>query len=70
VGFQHRLAPQPIPPCLVGQNHHTALLIFRLAAGQSLTDVQTLLGNADLDHVMPYLEVDDDTLCDVFETVL
>lgn len=41
-----------------------------LAAGQSLTDVQTLLGHSDLDHVMPYLEVDDDTLREMFETVL
>lgn len=41
-----------------------------LAAGQSLTDVQALLGHADVDHVMPYLEVDDDTLRDMFETVL
>lgn len=40
-----------------------------LAAGQSLTDVQALLGHA-VDHVMPYLEVDDDTLRDMFETVL
>lgn len=41
-----------------------------LAAGQSLTDVQTLLGHSDLDHVMPYLEVDDDTLREMFEVVL
>lgn len=41
-----------------------------LAAGQSLTDVQALLGHSDLDHVMPYLEVDDDTLREMFEVVL
>lgn len=41
-----------------------------LAAGQSLTDVRTLLGHSDLDHVMPYLEVDDDTLREMFEVVL
>ncbi len=41
-----------------------------LAAGQSLTDVQALLGHSDLDHVMPYLEVDGETLREMFEVVL
>lgn len=41
-----------------------------LAAGQSLDDVQALLGHSDLDHVMPYLEVDVETLREMFEVVL
>lgn len=41
-----------------------------LAAGESLETVQTLLGHADLDHVEPYLEVNDDTLREMFETVI
>lgn len=41
-----------------------------LAAGESLETVQTLLGHADLDHVMPYLEVSEDTLREMFEVVL
>lgn len=41
-----------------------------LAAGQSLTDLQALLGHADLDHVEPYLEVSHDTLREMFEVVL
>lgn len=41
-----------------------------LAAGQSLDDVQALLGHSDLDHVMPYLEVDDETLREMFEVVI
>lgn len=41
-----------------------------LAAGVSLTDVQGLLGHADLDHVAPYLEVCDDTLREMFEVVI
>lgn len=41
-----------------------------LAAGESLEVVQALLGHSDLDHVEPYLEVNDDTLRVMFETVL
>lgn len=41
-----------------------------LAAGESLETVQALLGHADLDHVMPYLEVNDGTLREMFEVVL
>lgn len=41
-----------------------------LANGQSLTDVQALLGHSDLDHVMPYLEVDNNTIREMFEVVL
>lgn len=37
-----------------------------LAAGEPLETVQALLGHADLDHVMPYLEVSDDTLREMF----
>lgn len=37
-----------------------------LAAGVPLETVQALLGHADLDHVMPYLEVSDDTLREMF----
>lgn len=41
-----------------------------LAAGNSLDDVQALLGHSDLDHVTPYLAVDNDTLREMFELVL
>lgn len=41
-----------------------------LAAGQSLDDVQALLGHADLDHVAPYLAVDEEILAEMFEVVL
>lgn len=41
-----------------------------LAAGESLETVQALLGHADLDHVMPYLEVSEDTLREMFEVVV
>lgn len=41
-----------------------------LAAGESLETVQALLGHSDLDHVMPYLEVSEDTLREMFETVI
>jgi len=41
-----------------------------MAAGESLETVQALLGHADLDHVMPYLEVNEDTLREMFEVVL
>lgn len=41
-----------------------------LAAGESLEVVQTLLGHSDLDHVEPYLEVNDGTLREMFEVVL
>lgn len=38
-----------------------------LAAGESLEVVQQLLGHSELDHVMPYLEVSDDILREMFE---
>lgn len=38
-----------------------------LADGVPLETVQALLGHADLDHVMPYLEVNDDTLREMFQ---
>ena len=41
-----------------------------LAAGESLETVQALLGHAELDHVMPYLEVSEGTLREMFEVVL
>lgn len=41
-----------------------------LAAGHSLTDIQSLMGHSDLDHLEPYLPVFDDTLRKMFETVL
>lgn len=41
-----------------------------LAAGESLETVQALLGHASLDHVMPYLEVNEGTLREMFEVVL
>jgi len=41
-----------------------------LAVGESLETVQALLGHADLDHVMPYLEVNEDTLREMFEVVV
>ncbi len=41
-----------------------------LAAGNSLDDVQALLGHSDLDHVTPYLAIDSDTLREMFELVL
>jgi len=58
---------------LFDASSHTGRRTFAsrlLAAGQSLTDVQTLLGHSDLDHVMPYLEVNDDTLREMFEVVV
>lgn len=41
-----------------------------LTSGVPLETVQQLLGHSDLDHVEPYLEVNDDTLREMFETVL
>lgn len=41
-----------------------------LANGQPLADVQALLGHTDFDHIEPYLDVDDDTLREMFEVVL
>lgn len=40
-----------------------------LAAGESLETVQALLGHADLDHVEPYLEVNNDTLREMYGAV-
>lgn len=41
-----------------------------MARGEDLETVQALLGHSDLDHLMPYLEVDPDTLREMFEVVL
>lgn len=41
-----------------------------LAKGQNLETVQLLLGHAELDHVMPYLDVSEKTLQEMFEAVL
>lgn len=41
-----------------------------VTTGESLETVQALLGHADLDHVMPYLEVSEGTLREMFEVVL
>lgn len=41
-----------------------------LAAGESLETVQALLGHADIDHVMPYLEVNENTLREMYAVVV
>lgn len=41
-----------------------------LAKGHDIETVQQLLGHAELDHVMPYLEVSQKTLREMFFTVL
>lgn len=41
-----------------------------LASGQSLEVVQALLGHSDLDHTIPYLDVREDTLREMFEVVI
>jgi integrase/recombinase XerD len=41
-----------------------------MAAGESLETVQALLGHAELDHVMPYLDVNPDTMREMFAEVL
>lgn len=41
-----------------------------LAAGQSLSDIQSLLGHSELDHLEPYLTVCNDTLREMFELVI
>lgn len=41
-----------------------------LRNGASLETVQQLLGHAELDHVMPYLEVQPEKLREMFEVVL
>jgi integrase/recombinase XerD len=41
-----------------------------LAKGSDIETVQQLLGHAELDHVMPYLEVSEKTLQAMFATVL
>lgn len=38
--------------------------------GQPLETVQALLGHFELDHLMPYLEVNTDTLREMFDVVL
>lgn len=38
-----------------------------MAAGESLETVQALLGHSELDHVMPYLDVNPDTMREMFE---
>lgn len=40
-----------------------------LAAGESLATIQALLGHAELDHVEPYLPVNERTLREMFEMV-
>lgn len=41
-----------------------------LTNGHSVETVQLLLGHAELDHVMPYLEVSQKTLRKMFEAVI
>lgn len=41
-----------------------------LASGESLDTIQALLGHSELDHLMPYLEVNHDTLREMFAEVL
>lgn len=41
-----------------------------LRKGASLDTVQILLGHAELDHVMPYLEVQPDKLREMFSEVI
>ena len=41
-----------------------------LRNGATLDVVQHLLGHSELDHVMPYLEVDQKKLCEMFESVI
>jgi len=41
-----------------------------MSAGEPLDIIQALLGHSELDHLMPYLEVNDDTLREMFEVVI
>lgn len=41
-----------------------------MASGESLDTIQALLGHSELDHLMPYLEVDPGTLREMFAEVL
>lgn len=41
-----------------------------MSAGEPLDTIQALLGHSELDHLMPYLEVNDDTLREMFEVVI
>lgn len=41
-----------------------------MASGESLDTIQALLGHSELDHLMLYLEVCDDTLREMFEVVI
>lgn len=64
-------ASLPASPSLASSHSGRRTFASRLlAAGESLETVQALLGHADLDHVMPYLEVSEDTLREMFEVVL
>jgi site-specific recombinase XerD len=41
-----------------------------VAAGLSVEDLQLLMGHSKLDHLEPYLEVNQDTLREMFSGVL
>lgn len=41
-----------------------------MAAGEQLSTIQALLGHSELDHLMPYLEVNPATLREMFAVVL
>jgi len=41
-----------------------------MESGESLDTIQALLGHSELDHLMPYLEVNQDTLREMFAEVL
>lgn len=41
-----------------------------LAAGESLETIQALLGHAELDHLEPYLPVNNETLREMYEVVI
>lgn len=58
---------------LFGASSHSGRRTFAsrlMAAGESLGTIQALLGHSELDHLMPYLEVDSDTLREMFAEVV
>ena len=60
-----KLVFQPLSQKVVGSDASNLL-----SNGASLETVQQLLGHAELDHIMPYLNINQNKLREMFEVVL